>query len=264
MLLTKRHEIIKRKLYQNGSMPLETLIQELGVSKATLYRDVAELEKQGALSLNRGVVTSAAVRGGKVFSGEAMGLRAPEEVCQLDAIAAAAVLSITPNDSLFIGEGLVCYLLAQKIRGDKSLEHLIVVTNNFGVAVALYAHVRHLYLIGGELLQNADNVYTGGARLTTNLSTILVNKAFASVDGIDEKAGYTMQELSQLGILAQLPSFASSTIFLAPSGRFGNRSIHQLAPLDFADIVITDAAISPEARAAYGALERPQLIVAGA
>jgi len=71
-----------------------------------------------------------------------------------------------------------------------------------------------------------------------------------------------MQELSQLNILSQLPSFASNTVFLALSGRFGNRSIHQLAPLDFANVIITDSGIAPDLRQRYESLGRPQLIVA--
>lgn len=262
MLTAERHEWIRRKLAQGGSIPLEMLARELGISMATAYRDMAALEGQGALTLNRGVVRPARAPGGRGGADAAPVAHRPSELRQLGSIASAAVELITENDSLFIGEGLVCYLLAQKIRGQPRFTHLIVVTNSFGVAIALHGHVRHLYLIGGELLQNADNLYTGGSRLTSNLSTILVNKAFASVDGIDERAGYTMQELSQLNILSQLPSFASSTVFLALSDRFGNRSIHQLAPLDFANVIITDSAIAPDMRRQYEALKRPQLIVA--
>ena len=261
MLTAERHEWIRRKLNLDESIPLEDLARDLGISMATAYRDMAILEGQGILTLNRGVVRPVYAPGGQEYA-NAPTSHTPLELRQLSSIASAAVDSITANDSLYIGEGLVCYLLALKIRQQSRFEHLIVVTNNFGVAVALHGHVRHLYLIGGELLRNTDNLYTGGSRLTSNLSTILVNTAFAGVDGIDEHAGYTMQELSQLNILSQLPSFASSTVFLALSGRFGNRSIHQLAPLDFASVIITDNAIAPDVREKYESLKRPQLIVA--
>lgn len=264
MLTIERHEWIRRKLYAGQSVALEALAGELGISMATAYRDIAALEAQGVLTLSRGVVRAAQlpVGAGRMLDGAALSMHQSSELRQLDGIAEAAAQSITANDSLFIGEGLVCYLLAQKIRKQPRLEHLIVVTNNFGVAVTLHGHVRHLYLIGGELLRGADNIYTGGSRMTSNLSTLSVNQAFASVDGIDMQVGYTMRELSQISILSKLPSFTSGTVFLAPSCRFGNRSVHHLAPLDFVDAIITDGEIAPDVRQAYEALGRPRLIVA--
>lgn len=262
MLSIERQELIKNKLFLNNSIPLDDLLHELGISKATLYRDINALQKQGLLTLSHGVITSTFSQKRNLPSVSPFHTRSRDEIHVLNSIAAAAVELISAYDSIFIGEGILCFLLAQRIVKHPNLRHLIVVTNNFNVALVLFSHVRHLYLIGGELLYNSENLYTGGCRFAQNLSTILVNKAFASIDGIDLHAGYTLKELSQLNILQQFPTFVNSTIFLAPSSKFGNRSIHHLAPLDFAAAIITDDRIPADIHAQYATMENTQLIVA--
>lgn len=261
MLSIERHEQIKNKLLLNNSIPLETLMEDLNVSKATLYRDIAALQKEGFLDLNHGIVTYtfSQKENAPFFSSP----HSQEEISNLKNIADAAVQMISAYDSLFIGEGFPCYLLAQRILKHPDPRHLTVVTNNLSASLVLHSHIGHLYVIGGELLINSENLYTGGYRFAQNLSTILVNKAFASIDGIDLKAGYTLKELSQLNIIRQFPTFANATIFLAPSGKFKNRSIHHLAPIEFADAIITDDRLSDEIRVQYQAMNKPQLIVAG-
>lgn len=263
MLSVERHELIKNKLLLNNSISFDELMEELKVSKATLYRDVSTLQKQGFLNLSHGIITSTFSQNQNNVSFSRSHPRSRDEISNLKSIAAAAVGMISAYDSIFIGEGFLCYLLAQQVLKHPDPRHLTVVTNNLSAAVVLFSHVGHLYVIGGELLHNSENFYTGGYRFARNLSTILVNKAFASVDGIDLKAGYTLKELSQLNIIQQFPTFANATIFLASSGKFDNRSIHHLAPIDFADAIITDGYLPDEIRAQYANMEKPRLIVAG-
>lgn len=263
MLSVERHELIKNKLFLNNSVSFDELLEELNISKATLYRDITVLENKGLLTLNHGIISSTFAQSQNPSHFTHTRPRSREEMGNLRSIAAEAVGMISAYDSLFIGEGFLCYLLAQQIRKHPDPRHLTVVTNNLSAAVALYSHVGHLYVIGGELLYNSENLYTGGYRFARNLSTILVNKAFATVDGIDLQAGYTLKELSQLNIIQQFPTFANATIFLAPSCKFDNRSIHHLAPIDFADAIITDNQLPEDIRSQYESMEKPHLVVAG-
>jgi DeoR/GlpR family transcriptional regulator of sugar metabolism len=262
MLPKERRDAIKTALQKKGSTTLEALAKDFSISKATIYRDARILEQESALSIRKGTITLEPASMEDNFHFQNFQRTPPQGFSEMDQIASTAVALIDDIDSIFIGESLVCYLLAKKIAEQPHLKMITVVTNNFNVALELSSHTKHLYIIGGELLQNTENLYTGGPKFTTNLSTISVNKAFTSVDGIDINAGYTMQELSQLNILAHLPSFSTKTIFLVASFKFGYRSIHQLAPLDFADVIITDNKISEAMVDTFGHLDRPDLIVA--
>ena len=262
MLPLERIEKIKAILHDEEETSISRLADSLGVSRSTAYRDLIQLRREGLITMNEGRVRLVkSARSGPFRSEDPLWL-AQRNIPALDSIASAALSLIREVDSVFIGESLVCYLLAQKIRAQPRLKNLTVVTNNFNVAIELSSSIKHLYLIGGELLQNVENLYTGGPKFTSNLNSIFVNKAFTSVDGVDIQAGYTMQDLSQLNILSHLPDFAAQSIFLAVSQKFGYRSVHQLAALDFGDILITDSGLSAVHREVFSALEKPRLLLA--
>lgn len=263
MLPLQKIEIIKNKLQSSGSVSIKELEQILGVSRSTVRRYLLQLKNEGFLSINGGCANIIRKTRSDIFQYDYLQWAAQQNNSQINSIAAMAVTLIEENDSIYIGESLVCYLLAKRIKMQPRLKSITVVTNNFNVAVELSSHTKHIYLTGGELLQNAENLYTGGPKFASNLSTIYVTKAFACVDGVDFKAGYTMQNLSQLNILSHLPSFAAKTIFLVASHKFGFRSIHQLAPLDFGDIIITDSGIDEEHLKIFSQMGKPRLVVAG-
>lgn len=259
MLPIERLSVITDIVQQRHSIQISELEEILGVSHSTVYRDILKLKKQGILTINSGVVS--AIQISLVSSRQEINYSA-HMLLQMERIASLAATLIDDVDSIFIGEGLICYCLAQKIAETHRLHSLTVVTNNFNVAKVLSSVTKHLYLIGGAVLQNSENIYTGGPKFESNLNTIFVNKAFTSVDGVDFKAGYTMQDLSQLNILSQLPSFCSCSIFLATSNKFGQRAIHQLAPLDFAHVIITDDNLSKSNEYVFSKIAKPKLMIA--
>lgn len=261
MLPIERRKRIREVLLSQGSATFKELSEQLSVSLSTVYRDAQALETEGLLQVRHGSVnlSPSLFESGHTTQMQTM----PDVNLQaLEQIATAALSHIEEIDSIFIGESLVCNLLAQKIAQQPRFKQITIVTNNFNVAITLSQQTNYIYLIGGELLQNAENLYTGGPKIVNNLNTIFVNKAFCSVDGIDTQAGYTMYELSQLNILSNLKTFASTAIFLAESTRFGYRSIHKLEDLDFADILITDGGITEAMLNEYGYFEKPKLMVA--
>jgi len=262
MLPLQRTEKIKTVLRERGQVPISCLAELLEVSKSTAYRDLLRLRREGIVTVNDGMVGLVKSTHSDPYQKDRSQWLALQDMPLLDKIASSALSLIDEIDSIFIGESLVCYLLAQKIRAQPRFKNLTVVTNNFSVAIELSSAIKHLYIIGGELLQNVENLYTGGPKFASNLSTIFVNKAFSCVDGVDIRAGYTMQDLSQLNILSHLPDFSAQSIFLVPSNKFGYRSVHQLAALDFGDTIITDGGLSPQDREIFSKLEKPQLILA--
>ncbi|MCI9195190.1 MAG: DeoR/GlpR transcriptional regulator [Angelakisella sp.] len=262
MLPLQRTEAIKSVLREEGQLPISRLAERLNVSKSTTYRDLLRLRREGLVTISEGMAALVKGAHSNPFQQDQSQWLALQDMSALDSIASAALALIDEVDSIFIGESLVCYLLAQKIRAQPRFKNLTVVTNNFSVAIELSSAIKHLYIIGGELLQNAENLYTGGPKFASNLSTIFVNKAFSCVDGVDIQAGYTMQDLSQLNILSHLPDFSARSIFLVLSNKFGYRSVHQLASLDLGDTIITDGSLSPKNQEVFSQLEKPRLILA--
>lgn len=262
MLAAKRKELIQTILSERQNITTKELLNLLPTSRTTLYRDLLALQKENLLQMHNGTVSLKFQSSPHSFCPGSLQQTSPSNLPQLHAIAATAASIISATDSIFIGEGVVCHLLACKIRELDYLKNITVVTNNFNVALELNGFIKHIYLIGGELHQNPNSLYTGGPRLEENLRTIYVSKAFANVDGVDVKAGYTMKELSQLSILSHLSSFSSESVFLIPSNRFGYCSVHHLGTLEQADKIITDNHLSEKNRSTFLTLHRPELVIA--
>lgn len=244
MLPTERRKQIQKIISAEKNISIPELMERLQISRSTLYRDLQHLKKDSLISAE-----------------DAQTIPVPPNYEEQQEIVQTAVQMICEIDSIFLGEGLLCLLLAKKIREQNRLKNITVVTNNFNAALELVSHIAHVYLLGGNLLQNVKSYYTGGPRMENNLSTIFVSKAFASVDGVDIQSGYTMHELSQLGILTHLPDFSAQTIFLIPSDCFGFYSIHQLAPLNFADKIITDHNLPENLQKSFSSMSKPELIL---
>ena len=259
MIPEERKKSLENLLLKEKKISFQELQQTLRISRSTLYRDLEKLEKEGLISIHKGLIScSILARHNQAATAASF----PDDYRQQEEIAMTAVQMVSEMDSIFLGEGLLCLLMARYIREQKHLKNITVVTNNFNAAVSLRGQIGHVYLIGGDLLQNAENYYTGGPRLESNLSSIFVSKAFAAVDGIDQQSGYTMHELSQLSMLLHLPNFSAETIFLIPSARFGYNSVHQLAPITYPDKIITDDKVAEQYRKIFSRLQKPELVLA--
>ena len=257
MIPEERKKSLENLLLKEKKISFQELQQTLRISRSTLYRDLEKLEKEGLISIHKGLIScNLLAQPGPTAASF------PDDYRQQEEIAMTAVQMVSEMDSIFLGEGLLCLLMARYIREQKHLKNITVVTNNFNAAVSLRGQIGHVYLIGGDLLQNAENYYTGGPRLESNLSSIFVSKAFAAVDGIDQQSGYTMHELSQLSMLLHLPDFSAETIFLIPSARFGYNSVHQLAPITYPDKIITDGKVAEQYRKIFSRLQKPELVLA--
>lgn len=262
MLPAERKNRILELLLTRKNTTFTELQTQLQVSRSTLYRDLATLEKEGCLTAKNNMVSLCDPSQIPSLDPAFHWLPVPPHMEALNSIAEEAVNMISEMDSIFLSEGLLCFLLAKKIRDQSRLKNITIVTNNFSAALELYPHIAHVYVLGGDLLQNPENLYTGGPRMESNLSTIFLSKSFAAVDGVDLHSGYTMHELSQLSILSHLPDFSAETIFLIPSHRFGYNSVHQLAPLSFSDRIITDWRLGEEEKKIYSALQKPKIVIA--
>lgn len=262
MLPAERRELIQKIIVSEKTITFQELLSKVDASHSTLYRDLLQFEKIGMVSIKNGLISLTHISKTNYLIPNETAIPAPSNYAQQKSIADVAVKMISDMDSIFIGEGLLCLLLAKNIRKQDRLKNITVVTNNFSVALELENFIAHVYLLVGDLLQNTENLYTGGPRIESNLSTIFVSKAFACVDGIDFQSGYTMHELSQLSMLSHLPDFSAQTIFLIPSSQFGYNSIHQLAPVHFSDKIITDHLLDKKYRSAFSSLKKPELVIA--
>ena len=145
MLAQRRYELIMQTLRAEGPVAVTTLGTRLGVSQATVRRDLAWLEGQGLLIRVRG---GAAATTSREPSFAAVAAEAHEAK---DAIARRAAEMVSDGDVLLLDIGTTVHRLAAHLRG----RQVTVMTANMAVYEELVPDPDiELILLGGVVRRN--------------------------------------------------------------------------------------------------------------
>lgn len=244
---TRRAENILQELLRSGEVEVESLAQTLGVSTATVRRDLDRLERQGLLRRNHGGAlpvepllyepfrnVSSFQEQEQKFAAEKrrIGLRAAELVADGEIISICAGTTTTH--------------VARSIRHRKNLT---VFTNTINVAMEL-SHRTDLkvYVTGGYL--SGDWFALVGPAAIESTQAMYVDKIFLGVDGIHHERGLTSNYPDQATIHHAMLKQAATKIVVADHrkiGVTGTALICQTAEIDFliTDLQATDEAVAP-------------------
>lgn len=231
----ERLQAIRELIKEKKVVEVTYLSKELDVSEVTIRRDLDKLEKEGLV---------AKTYGGAILIEEAgtlqermnLGLSTSfdtQEFGKFNEIAKSAAKLIEAGDTVFIGGSDMGICLVKEI---KEHESLIVVTNNIEIAMYLYKESNHkVVILGGEL----DSM-TGNVLEFDQLDELLIEKAFITVEGVDEQFGYTVNEKSDVRLFKKLTQVTRNMIVVAPGSLYNRRGLVKLAPLDAISNVISD------------------------
>jgi len=213
-------------LKQHGSCSFAELMDEFGISSATVHRYADELAQRDAVTR---------VRGGLVFNAA----EAPREdtAAYLDRVvtnregkisAARKALSVVEEgDIVFLDSSTTVYELALLLR-DANLTHLTIVTNSVAIIQNFRKFPPHYVLIGlGGAYDPSLNAILGAATLE-QLSRVNITKAFVSAFGVDSK-GITTNHERQAELLRRVLDAANKRYLLADSSKFNRTGLYRLA-----------------------------------
>ncbi len=237
MLQHERLKEILRLLHENGRLDINELSELFSVSKVTIRKDLDILQEQGSL-----------VRyyGGAAPVSEALpDAREKKEVEPLkksdtnkNKIAQMAASHVKDGDTIFLGSGVTCSLMADYF-GD--LKDLTVITNNISAIPKLLNTVDRLVIIGGEVITlNKINYFSWTENPDQYLENIFVHKVFTSCTGIDIQAGLTVNAVVSTFIFKCLPSIKREWFLLVDETKFDNIGIYKFNALDAIDHIISD------------------------
>lgn len=223
---------IKNRLQKQHRVFVTDLSREFGVSEVTIRKDLVLLEKQGLA---------------EKFHGGAQAVSTPAPVGEtfdfyqnevLISVARLACQQIQDGDSIFLGSGRTCCVLAKMLKGFKNLT---VITNNITALNDLLEQVDHVYLIGGEVISiDEKTMFASSQNPLHSMEYISVKKAFTSVFGIDAKAGLTVNTLISTYIYKNILDISTNWYVLADHSKFDTVAIYPVAKLSDADCFITD------------------------
>jgi len=254
MLARQRQGLILSRVREDGGVRVVDLARDLGVSDMTVRRDLELLHNQGLIEKVHGGAT--AVPGSALFEpgfAAKSSLQEPEK----EAIADAAVALVAPGTAIGISAGTTTYALARRLI---DVPGLTIVTNSVPVADVLHRAGRSdqtIILTGG--VRTPSDALVGPFAVAA-LRTIHLDQVFMGVHGMDVRSGFTTPNVLEADTDRALVAAGRRLVVVADSSKWGVIGISSIARLDEADTIVTDAGLSPEARAIAADAVRELLI----
>ena len=233
-LAEERFRKIRSFLKENGVVSVDVLCEELGVSAATVRRDLAELDKRGQIRRVHGGAVNVEERlDENVFDDKTMIV--PD---QKNAIAQAALKLISPNDSIYLDGGSTILALARLLT---DMTKLTVVTNSLRVATTLSSAGPRMIVVGGEFRRISQTIV--GAITRPMLEQLHVNTAFIGTMGLRDGVMTTTDPAEALTKEIVI-SKAKNIIVLADSTKLSKDSFVRFGDLEKGMKLVTDSGIS--------------------
>jgi DeoR family fructose operon transcriptional repressor len=238
LLAEERRFRIREILSRQRTVMASELIRALGVTAATVRRDLAVLQKEGVLVRSHGGAVSRTSSTSFQPSYDALGRinRAEKQ-----AIAWEAERLILDGEAIFLEGSTTVYELARRL-----LHRRLTVITNSPPIIELFQRSQHVSVIstGGELQK--DVFYLSGVWAQTALSEIRVDKAVLGVSAIDPAYGVSTASPAEAQIKKMILRAARVSIALADHSKFGNQGFAYVCPITDIDILVTDSATDPK------------------
>ena len=234
LLAEERRFRIREVLSRERTVSASELIRTLGVTAATVRRDLAALEKEGVLVRSHGGAVSRTSSTNFQPSYEALGR---SNRAEKQAIAREAERLILDGETVFLEGSTTVYELARRLL---HRNRLTVITNSPPIVDELQRS-QHVSVIstGGELQK--DVFYLSGVWAQRALSEIRVDKAVLGVSAIDPGYGISTASQAEAQIKKMILKSARVSIGVADHTKFGNQGFAYVGPITDIDILVTDS-----------------------
>lgn len=225
---------IRELLDAQGFVDLATLCEELDSSESTVRRDLIALQGEGVLKRVHGgamPVASSPPRG-EDFAGHTRRMAAEKR-----RIAVATAGLIEDGQTVILDAGSTVAAVARELLG----RSLHVVTNSLPIAEILGEARRVDVTLTGGQLDPAFGVILGPL-CEQMLGSLAVDLAVMGIGGITEK-GLSNSNPLVVGSERKMLEVARKVIIVTDHTKFGRGALIPLAPLEAADVVVSDAGL---------------------
>ncbi|HUP03608.1 MAG TPA: DeoR/GlpR family DNA-binding transcription regulator [Bryobacteraceae bacterium] len=227
---------IRELLESQEFIDLATLCRELDASESSVRRDLIAIEKQGLLRRVYGGAMASTLRNHDLdFDWQST--RMAEEKRRIGALAATL---IEDGQTVILGGGSTVAGVARALKNHS----LQAITNSLPIA-ELFNDSREIEvtLTGGYLYPRLRLMV--GPLCEQMLAGITADVLVMGIGGVTE-AGFSNSNSLVVSHERKMIEVARKVIIVADHTKFGHASMLQLAPLEAADVVVSDAALAPE------------------
>lgn len=229
-----RRSWIGERVLAHGSVSIDEVVAEFGVSRMTVHRDLDELERRGVLRKVRG---GASAQPSTRFESDVR-YRLQQRGAEKEALSAAAARLVRPGDAVLLDESTTVLPLARMLPGIGS----VTVLSNFRLLLNELADADDVRLVGlGGDYDPRFATYTGPLcrEMVSALRPDLYITSTTAVDGLT--AFHPDPQIADVK-RAMLAAVARSALLLDHT-KLGHRALHRVAAIgDFDEIYVDEAA----------------------
>ena len=226
----------------SGQVTVAALSEHFGVSIDTVRRDLDQLDREGVLVRTHGGAVSA--DGPRTDRG--LDVRLRMQTAEKEAIAKVAAGLVGDGTVIMLNAGTTTLAVAHALREHRELT---IATNNLRIPAEISPKaIRDLYVFGGAV-RTITQATTGPVAFTMTAGgpevDIQCDLALIAVGAV-ATSGYSTSNLGDAAMMADMMQRAQHTAILADSSKLGRRLFAQVAALERADYLVTDAPPPPE------------------
>lgn len=230
-LVGERHARILATARRTGSVAVEALAAELGVTPQTIRRDLNQLAERAMLSR---------VHGGAVVTSGVDNLdRDARRHVAADAKAAigrAAAALVPDGASLILNIGTTTEAIARALTGHR---HLLVVTNNLNVADILAGCPTIAVVVAGGRVRPSDRAVVGALAIDF-LRGFRVDYALIGASAVDPDGTLLDFDIDEVRVSQTIIDQARTVVLAVDQSKFGRPAPVRIAGLDRVDHLVTD------------------------
>jgi DeoR/GlpR family transcriptional regulator of sugar metabolism len=239
LMAQERYRVIVEHVARHGRARLVELQSRLGISSASLRRDVTELETRGqVVRVHGGVMHPAHV------SEPSLAMRQRQARPAKAAIAEAAAALVQPGQTAFIDAGSTCLLVGRRLAARRDVT---LITHSLSFAAAAVGGEASILVIGGRVRSISGALV--GAEAIGVLDRLSADWAFLGASGLSAE-GVSTPELEESAIKQAFLRRARWAVVCADAGKWDHPAAVRFARWKEIDQWVVDAeANKPAVRA---------------
>ncbi|MBX0323538.1 DeoR/GlpR family DNA-binding transcription regulator [Halomicroarcula sp. F13] len=230
MLPAERKRTIVQLVTERDGCSVAVLADELEFSKATIRRDLRDLEAEGRIERSHG----GAVPASSVGTERSYDQREVERLDAKQAIAARASDEIRDGQVVFFDAGTTTMEVARAAPDSG----YVAATNMPELAMELSNREVEVKSTGGTLRARTKALV--GPTAESFLERTNFDLLFLGTNALDAEAGLSTPNEDEAEVKRQMVEQAGRVVLVADSSKFGERSFVSFADLDDVDMVVTD------------------------
>ena len=248
MTPAERRDRIIEALRGRPRVTVEFLAGHLGISRETVRRDLAALDRERVLKKVHGGAVALPSARPDAFAEGPFADRMLDAERAKRAIGRRAAALLSGEDSLFVDTGSTTIHFAEELG---KLAGLSIITNSASIATSSSKGQRNrVHLLGGEF--RCDGQETLGPTTVEQIEQLRARHAFLTVGGIDGRSVSDF-DVQEAHVARAMIRSARQVTVLADASKFDRQGVFEVAQLSRIDRLVTDrvpAAIRADLEAA--------------